>query len=55
LSDALWSGLAYAGRYGGQSLDVMMSMTVTDLVEFNSKVSDIVVEENRPRSDQVEL
>jgi hypothetical protein len=32
----------------------MMNMTITDLAEFNNKVSDIVVEENKPRSDQAE-
>jgi len=38
--------MAYAGRYGKQPLDVLLAMSVCDLVKFNRAVSKIVKEEN---------
>lgn len=45
----IWEKLAYAGRYGGQPLDVLMKMPLRDIGIFCGAVSDIVEEENKPR------
>ena len=49
--DVLWGLLAYCGRYGHQPLSELGSMTVSDLIRFNNKISDIVGKESSGGKD----
>jgi hypothetical protein len=46
----IWDQLAYAGRYGHQSLDVMLRLSMSQLRKFNAAISAIVHEEMKPRT-----
>lgn len=43
--------IAYAARYGRQSVDLIEGRSVRWLLEFNKDLSDIVSEESEQRED----
>lgn len=51
LVDGLRSHIAYAARYGRQSVEVIERRSVRWLLEFNKDVSDIIIEENTQKEE----
>lgn len=44
----IWKLLAYLGRYGHQSVDVMKKLTVRELGVLAAQLAELVSEENTP-------
>ena len=45
--EALWDRLAFAARYGNQSLPVLLQSRAADLDEFNRAINQLIQEENK--------
>jgi len=44
--DALWTRLAFAARYGHQSLDLLLKYPSDDLENFNDALGRLIKDEN---------
>jgi hypothetical protein len=50
---AIWRLLAFVGRYGHQSIDALLRMTIVDLASFSVALQKLMDEEGDPLRERI--